>query len=251
MAVDTSNCRLGCLVFCAPYRNVGLLAKSATTVDHLSGGRFEIGLGGGWYEAEAQAFGLHYPSLTERFEILEEQLGALHAWRSGQRLTATGGHLALDDASMLPAPLGGLPLWVGGVGRTKTLRLAGAFADGWNAAYIGADEFRELNGVLDDWCAVAGREPADVERSINLMFNVSDDPPDVALAKLRDQWGDAADRVRQGALVGRPDDVMDQVASYVDAGAGLVNIVLRPPWDQDLLAAYVERIVPAMRAEWS
>ena len=180
IAADTSRARLGCLVFCAPYRNIGLFAKSITTIDHISGGRFEVGMGSGWYEAEAKAYGLRFPGQRERFDILEEQLEVLLAWRGGERVTKQTAHHALSDASLIPTPIGRLPIWVGGIGRQRTLRMTGALADGWNATYIGADEFRELSGVLDDWCVTAGREPAAVERSINLMFNLSNADPAAA-----------------------------------------------------------------------
>lgn len=251
MAADTSRARLGCLVFCTPYRNVGLFAKSVTTIDHISGGRFEVGMGSGWYDAEAHAYGLRFPGQRERFDILEEQLDVLLAWRRGERVTKHTAHHALSDASLVPSPIGRLPIWVGGIGRQRTLRITGAVADGWNATYIGADEFRELNGILSDWCAAAGREPHAVERSINVMFSLSDADPAAARARLEAQWGDAADRVRQGALIGRPGDVMAQVAPYIEAGAQLVNVVIRPPWDQELLASYLEDVVPQMRKEWT
>jgi alkanesulfonate monooxygenase SsuD/methylene tetrahydromethanopterin reductase-like flavin-dependent oxidoreductase (luciferase family) len=250
IAADTTRARLGCLVFCASYRNVGLLAKSAVTIDHLSNGRFELGLGSGWYEEEAAAYGLHFPSQRERSAILEEQLQALRGWLRGERVTMHGAHVDLSDAGLVPGPLGPMPIWVGGVGRRRTLRTAGAMADGWNAAYVGAAEYRELNGVLDDWCATAGRQPGDVERSINLMFGLSHDDPATVRAQLLAQWGERADRLLEGSLSGRPVDVVSQIAPYVEAGAELVNVVIRPPWDQELLDAYLTDVVPQMRKEW-
>jgi alkanesulfonate monooxygenase SsuD/methylene tetrahydromethanopterin reductase-like flavin-dependent oxidoreductase (luciferase family) len=250
MAADTTRARLGCLVFCAPYRNVGLLAKSVVTVDHVSGGRFELGIGSGWYDAEALAYGLRFPGPGDRFDILAEQVDVLRAWLRGERVTAHGSHLDLEDASLLPCPLGRMPIWIGGVGPRRTLRLAGAAADGWNAAYVGAAEFRALNGVLDDWCAKAGRPVEAVERSINLMFALSHDDARSARATIEEQWGDGAARVRDGSLLGRPDDVLEQVAPYIEAGADLVNVVVRPPWDQELLDAYCTEVIPAMRREW-
>jgi alkanesulfonate monooxygenase SsuD/methylene tetrahydromethanopterin reductase-like flavin-dependent oxidoreductase (luciferase family) len=248
IAADTERARLGSLVFCALYRNVGLLAKSAVTIDHLSGGRFELGIGSGWHDEEARAFGFSFPGRAERHEVLEAQVQALRSLFAGQRTSQD--RLSLDDANCLPVPAGRLPIWIGGTGRKKTLRLAGALADGWNAPYVGADTFRELNGVLDDWCAAAGRSPSDVERSVNLMYNLGADDPATVRARLEKQWGELADVVRQGSLIGRPGDVMEQVAPYVEAGAQLVNVVIRPPWEQDLLDAYVTEVVPAMRREW-
>jgi alkanesulfonate monooxygenase SsuD/methylene tetrahydromethanopterin reductase-like flavin-dependent oxidoreductase (luciferase family) len=248
IAADTERARLGSLVFCALYRNVGLLAKSAVTIDHLSGGRFELGIGSGWHEEEARAFGFSFPGRAERHEVLEAQVQALRSLFAGQRTSQD--ELSLDEANCLPVPAGRLPIWIGGTGRKKTLRLAGALADGWNAPYVGAGTFRELNGVLDDWCAAAGRSPSDVERSVNLMYNLGADDPATVRARLEKQWGELAEVVRQGSLIGRPGDVMEQVAPYVESGAQLVNVVIRPPWEQDLLDAYVTEVVPAMRREW-
>jgi alkanesulfonate monooxygenase SsuD/methylene tetrahydromethanopterin reductase-like flavin-dependent oxidoreductase (luciferase family) len=251
IAADTEHARLGCLVFCSLFRNAGLLAKSAVTIDHLSGGRFELGIGSGWYGQEAQAFGIAFPEQAERHQVLESQARALRSLFAGERVSQSGPGLSLNDASCVPGPAGKLPLWIGGLGRRRTLRLAGAIADGWNAAYVSADEFRELNAVLDDWCAAAGRSPSDVERSVNLMFSLSSDDPVTVRANIERQWGDQAERVRDGSLTGRPQDVMEQVVPYVAAGAQLVNVVIRPSWDADLLAAYVTELVPAMRKEWS
>jgi alkanesulfonate monooxygenase SsuD/methylene tetrahydromethanopterin reductase-like flavin-dependent oxidoreductase (luciferase family) len=249
IAADTERARVGSLVFCALYRNVGLLAKAAVTIDHLSGGRFELGIGSGWHEEEARAFGFSFPGRAERHEVLEAQVQALRSLFAGKRTSQD--RLSLDDANCLPLPAGRLPIWIGGTGRKKTLRLAGALADGWNAPYVGAAAFRELNGVLDDWCARAGRSPSDVERSVNLMYNLGTDDPATVRANLEKQWGELAEVVRQGSLIGRPGDVMEQVAPYVQAGAQLVNVVIRPPWEQDVLDAYVTEVVPAMRRQWS
>ena len=251
LAVDTTRARLGCLVFCSQYRNIGVLMKGAISVDHLSGGRFELGMGSGWHDQEAVAFGIDFPSVGERFRVLESQLHAIDAWKRGERVTQSSPGVELVDAAMVPAPAGNLPLWIGGTGKKKTLRLAGAHANGWNAAYVSPDAYRELNGILDDWCHEAGRDPSAVERSINLSWGVSRDDIGVVTAQLRNQWGATADRIISGSLLGRPSDAMEQIARFVEAGATLVNIAIRPPWDRDLLAEYVETVVPMMRREFS
>ena len=251
LAADTSRTRVGCLVFCSQYRNVGVLMKGAVSVDHISGGRFEMGMGSGWHDQEAVAFGLDWPSQGERFRVLESQLRAIESWKKGERVTQSSPGVELRDAAMVPGPEGRLPVWIGGVGRKKTLRLAGRYADGWNAAYVPAAEYRELNGVLDDWCADAGRDPSEVERSINLIYGLSKDDVSVVQARQREQWGAAADRIINGSLLGRPEDAMEQVAPFVQAGAQLINIAIRPPWDFEVLQEYVENVMPAMRREFS
>jgi len=250
LAVDTSRTRIGCLVFCSQYRNIGLLMKGAISVDHLSGGRFELGMGSGWHEQEAKAFGFDFPSQGDRFKVLEGQLVAINKWRNGERVTQSSPSVELQDASMVPGIMGPMPLWIGGLGPKQTLRMAGAYANGWNAAYASPAQYRELNGILDDWCVKAGRQPSDVERSINLSYALSSDDIGVVTSQLETQWGAASERIISGSLLGRPGDAMEQIAPFVEAGAQLVNIAIRPPWNQDLLADYVENVIPAMRREW-
>ena len=252
LAVDTQRARLGCLVFCSAYRNIGVLMKGFVSLDHLSGGRFEPGLGSGWHDGEARAYGIHFPSQGARFRMLEEQIEVVDRWKQGEeRVSFSGEYVMLEEASMLPAPMGKLPLWIGGVGPNKTLRMAGQYAQGWNAAYITAEKFGELNTILDGWCEKADRHPCDVERSINLTFSMSWDDPQVVRERLTAQWGPGAERIIGGSLMGRPSDVMEQLAPYVENRADLINVVIRPPWDQELLAAYFEEVVPQMRREWS
>ncbi len=251
LAVDTSRARIGCLVFCSQYRNIGVLMKGAISVDHLSGGRFELGMGSGWHDQEAAAFGIDFPSQGDRFKVLEGQLGAITKWRSGERVTQITPGVQLTDASMVPGVMGKMPLWIGGLGPKQTLRMAGAYADGWNAAYANPSQYKELNGILDDWCVKAGREPSAVERSINLSYGLSNDDIGAVKSQLEKQWGAASERIISGSLLGRPEDAMEQIAPFIDAGAQMVNIAIRPPWNQELLAEYIENVLPAMRKEWS
>jgi alkanesulfonate monooxygenase SsuD/methylene tetrahydromethanopterin reductase-like flavin-dependent oxidoreductase (luciferase family) len=129
--------------------------------------------------------------------------------------------------------------------------MAGKYADGWNAAYASPQHYRELNGILDDWCIDAGRTPSDVERSINLSYALSTDDVSVVRTSLENQWGAAAERIISGSLLGRPADAIEQIAPFVDSGAQLINIAIRPPWDMELLAEYVQVVIPQMKQEFS
>lgn len=279
LAVETTNARLGCLVFYVGYRNPGLLAKAAITIDHLSHGRFELGLGGGWHEWEAAAYGYDFPSVGVRLDMLDEAtelIGRLVNARrfadgtggdgadgsehgagvegggEPRRVSYQGAHFRLENASCLPPPTyGSLPLWVGGVGERRTLPTAAAAADGWNAAYIPADEYRRLNRVLDGYCDELGRSPSELERSVNLLFAMGSDrrAAERAEADLAVQWGPMVDRIRGGAVLGTPDRAVEQVMAYADAGADLVNIALRAPYDEEALTAYNEVVMPQVRAE--
>ena len=246
LCADTTRARIGCLVFYVGYRNPTLIAKTAATLDHISGGRFELGLGAGWHEWEARAFGYEFPAVGTRLDMLEEAAELVTGMLRRERTTFYGTHFRADDVANRPAPIGSLPLWIGGVGEKRTLPIAARYADGWNAAYVSADEFARLNRVLDDACERIERDPADIERSINLQFVVGADraEADRALAETTAFWGPMAERTMAGALVGTPDDVLEQIAAYRDAGAQGLNVALRAPWSDDALDAYLESVVP-------
>jgi F420-dependent oxidoreductase-like protein len=250
LAAETTHARIGCLVFYVGYRNPALLAKAAVTLDHISDGRFELGLGSGWAELEATAYGFGFPSLRDRMDMLEEAVPLVRSLLTKERTTHTGRFYSTVDAAVVPQPVRGhMPIWVGGVGEKRTLRIAARYADGWNAPYVTPDEFRRLCGVLDQWCEVAGRNPAEIERTVNLMFHLSTDAAraDQVAAELTAQWGDMAERVMGGALLRTPDDAAARVLEYIDAGAQGVNVALRAPIDDEALTAYLEAVVPAVR----
>ena len=136
LATMTSRVRLGTLVLCAPFRHPALLAKMAMTIDRLSGGRLDLGLGAGWLREEFDAFGLPFGSIGDRFTALEDALAALAALQSGDGADYEGPTVTLRDASMLPGPVNGhIPVWVGGKGGPRLLRLIAAHADGWNVVW--------------------------------------------------------------------------------------------------------------------
>lgn len=250
LAAETSRARIGCLVFYVGYRNPALLAKIAVTVDHISGGRFELGLGSGWAELEARAHGYDFPPLGRRMDMLEEAVPLVARLLTGTRTTHTGTYFRTIDAAVLPPPVRGhLPMWVGGIGEKRTLRIAARHADGWNAPYVTPGEFGRLCGVLDRWCEVEERDPADIERTVNLMFHVSMDDAHAArvAGDLESRWGDMAERVMGGALLGTPDQAVARVMEYVEAGADGVNVALRAPIDDEALTAYLDLVVPAVR----
>jgi alkanesulfonate monooxygenase SsuD/methylene tetrahydromethanopterin reductase-like flavin-dependent oxidoreductase (luciferase family) len=233
------------------YRTPGVLAKAATTIDHLSGGRFELGLGSGWHEPECRAFGYPFPSIGVRSAMLDESATIIRSLLTQPRTTYHGEHFSVEDASCLPLPVQErLPIWIGGTGPRKTIPLVAKHADGWNVAYVSSAEFARLSAVVDDACRAAGRAPSSVRRAVNLSFNLSSTAAAAAEARerLQAQWGPAFGRIAGGSLLGTPDDAVATIRSFVDAGAQDVNVALRWPWDEDALTAYLDEVVPALRA---
>lgn len=252
LAAETERVRIGCLVFYVGYRNPALLAKAATTLDHVSGGRFELGIGAGWHISEALAYGYPFPDIGTRMDMLDEAAQIIRSLLDDERTTFSGRHFQVDDATCRPKPVQRhLPLWIGGRGEKRTLEIVARRADGWNAAYTSAVEFARLNGVLDHWCAVENRDPGAIRRGANIAFHLAMDAAGASRerAKLAADWGGQAQRIAAGALLCTPDAALDQVMAYVEGGADAVNIVLRSPWNEDALAAYLDEVMPALRRE--
>lgn len=251
LAADTTHARIGCLVFYVGYRNPGLLAKAAVTIDHISSGRFELGLGAGWHRWEAEAFGYDFPGPRTRLDMLDEAAGLIRRLLTEERTTHEGVHFRASNAAVVPGPVDGrLPIWIGGTGEKRTLRIAARHADGWNGSYVSASELRRLNGVLDRHCEELGRDPSEIERSTNVMFALGADADSSARAErvLAEQWGPMWERLSGGVLRGTPDEAIDQILEYHDAGAQMVNIAIRWPVDAEALHGYLTETIPAVRA---
>ncbi len=154
LAADTSKARLGALVTCNSYRNPDLLADMARTIDHISGGRFVLGIGSGWFERDYTEYDYDFKTAGGRLRDLETGLGRIR-----ERF-----------AKLNPPPKGPLPILIGGAGRKVTLRLVAEYADMWNGFGPPAN-FAELNRVLDEWCEKSGRDPGQVERTVAIQPN--------------------------------------------------------------------------------
>src|SRR4051812_5470091 len=176
LAASTTRVTVGCLVFCVLYRNPGVLAKAAMTIDHVSGGRMELGLGIGWHQTEADAFALPFPSLRERLDRLEESAALTRRLWSEDEVTFEGRHYQLRNTRCDPKPLNPHPrIWIGGTGERRLLRIVARHADGWNAPFIAPETFAHKNAVLDRWCDEERRDPRAVMRSINVGLAIAPD----------------------------------------------------------------------------
>jgi F420-dependent oxidoreductase-like protein len=161
LAQVTSNVRLGALVTGNTYRNPAILAKTVTTLDVVSGGRAQLGIGAGWYELEHEGFGIEFGTFTDRFEKLEEALQIIIPMLEGERPTFSGSHYQVNDAINEPQPIGRVPLMIGGSGERKTLRMVAQYADESNLIAPAADIPRKLE-ALDAHCERLGRDRGEI-----------------------------------------------------------------------------------------
>ncbi len=245
LAAETEHVRIGCHVFCMNYRNPALLAKSLMTIDHASHGRVEAGLGAGWHVQEHAGYGYTFPSVKERLDRLEEGIQIIGGMFSQDRTTFSGEYYRAEEATLFPRPVQSpIPIVVGGRGEKRTLRIAAQYANGWNVPYINVEEFERLNGVLDEWCDRVDRDPSDLERSVNLHMLMGANEADAARV-LEER---ATTFTRGGALSGSPQQAIETLKRYEESGAQRVSIAIRPPIEWDALQAFVEEVMPAVRA---
>ena len=236
LACTTSRVRVGSLVYCAGYRHPAVLANAIATIDHLSDGRAEVGLGAGWAQLEYEAYGIPFGTTRGRLDLLDEYARVVRSLLHNRVTDHTGDHFTLTDARCEPAPVQEhLPVWIGGAGEKRTLRIAAELADGWNVPFIDPPTFAHKRAVLHRHCEAVGRDPAEIRCAVNVGLAWDDE-------SLRVQFGNIADFVRPGVLGGSDHEVVDRIGEYVDHGADQVNIAIRAPWDLEAL----DRLAPLL-----
>lgn len=196
LAQATSRVKVGTMVNGMPYRHPAVTANMAATLDIVSGGRFQLGLGAGWYQLEADAYGITLgESLTERFDRFDESVEIIVRMLTDEETTFSGKYFTVTNARnepkgpQQPHP----PVVIGGTGERRTLRTVARWADHWNAAPLEPDVWRHKVSVLEGHCANVGRDPAEIEKSMMVRFSPDDlTGLDEQLRKLTDLGADAA-----------------------------------------------------------
>lgn len=215
LARETERIRLGTLVSGVTYRNPALLAKTATTLDVLSGGRAVFGLGAAWFEAEHESFGFDFPPIGERMDRLDEALAIVRGMFGSERSTFEGRRYRTRDAINVPRPVqaGGPPILVGGGGEQRTLRIAARHADMTHWFPLGLDVLARKTGLLAGYCEEIGRDPAEVERTLAAPVLVA-----ATEAEARTMWEALPPDRRTDVVFGTPEAAADGLRPYLDAG---------------------------------
>lgn len=236
LACETKRVRVGSLVYSIGYRHPAVLAKMITAIDHLSGGRADLGLGAGWAKVEYDAYGIEFPPVGTRMDQLEEAIQMVRGMLHHDVTSFQGSTWTLTDARNEPRPIQRrLPIWVGGGGEKRTLRIAAQYADGWNVPFVAPDAFAHKCRVLDQHCETVGRNPSEVRRTVNVGIAWTDE-------SLTAQFGSLAEMVRPGVLTGGDEQVIDRIGQYVEAGADQINLALRAPFDHDALDRFASAL---------
>ncbi|MBA2768996.1 MAG: LLM class F420-dependent oxidoreductase, partial [Sporichthyaceae bacterium] len=210
LARDTSRIRLGTMVSSATFRLPGPLAIAVATVDAMSGGRVEFGLGTGWFKAEHRSYGIRFPPTAERFDVLEEQLAVVTGlWRTpvGDTFSFAGTSVTVTDSPALPKPVQQPhpPVLIGGKGRQRTPALAARFAAEYNVPFDTEHVTAECFDRARRACEVAGRDPSTLVLSVAQSVAVGEDEP--AVRRRADAVGAPPAELRRSGLAGSVDEV--------------------------------------------
>lgn len=226
--------QLGHMVLCQSFRNPASLAKMATTLQYLSEGRFILGIGAGWHEEEYNAYGYDFPSPRARTEQLEETLQIVKALWSEKQVTFQGKHYSANAAYCEPKPSPVPPIIVGGKGR-RMLQLIARYADGWNIAWMGADEYRQTDAIFRQECDKIDRDPAQVRRS---WFGRC-----VCVATKAE-----ADTLDGDGLLGTPDQIAERLQAYIDLGINSFMLGSRHLTDLTTVELLAKEVLPRVQS---
>ncbi len=234
LAAVTDRLRLGHLVLCDAMRHPAVLARQAVTLDHLSGGRFELGIGSGSVPGELDAFGVGDPGGRERLERLRETLELITAFWTGEPVHHRGRHFVVDNARQLPVPLGRIPILVGGTG-PRTMELVARFADWWNVP------FNQLE-LLDEKRGHAGTAQVSVQLLVSLVTDEGRREEVLETAARRfGRMGEA------GHLAGAAQELVPKLAALREQGVERVYAWFTDFAHPDTLEAFGRDVIGAMR----
>ena len=248
LAALTERATLGLMVGANTFRNPGLTAKLATTLDHVSGGRAILGIGGAWFEREHDAYGFDETwgsGFGERLDRLDESVMLLRRLLDGERIGEHEGRFyTMRDALCEPRPVQAhLPILIGGSGPKKTLRTTARYADAWNSGGT-AEQLAAKDAILRERCAEVGRNHEEIERTVTVWMAIRDDPAEArrVLAANAAANGDSLADDDQ-VFVGSPEKIADELRPIVEVGFRHIIIDAMAPYDAETL----ERL-PQVRA---
>ena len=243
LARETERIRLGVLVSPVTFRLPGTLAKIVATVDWMSGGRIEVGMGAGWNEVEHRRHGVPFPPIAERADMLEEQLAIVHGlWEEPDGWSLTGPHYQIEDAIFHPKPVQDPrpPIIVGGEGSPRSLRIAARYADEFNVTSSDPARVADRYAALDEACRAIGRDPATIGRSAMVGTLVGRDEAELAGRKrallaefTADEQGEEWFATREERwILGTPDQARAKVAEF--EAVGVERLMLQDFLPRDL-----------------
>ncbi|WP_432145499.1 LLM class flavin-dependent oxidoreductase [Streptomyces sp. bgisy084] len=249
LAAQTDRIRAALMVAPVAWRHPAMLAALAATIDHVSAGRVEIGIGVGGADLAHAQYGFGQPERTERLDMLEETAAVLRGLWSGERFSFTGKHVRITEGCLRPAPVQPrLPLVVGGASR-PVLRVVARHGDVWNSLLTDTARYRRRVEQLDHECERAGRDRAEIRRSMTFRALLVDDPAELPgkLDRLRHTFPPDSPVWPEYLVFGTPEQCVEALLPYRELGVTDFVLGIRPPVDQDTVTLFAERVIPQLR----
>lgn len=247
-AMATEHVTVGQLVAPNPWHHPGLYAKMAITLDHVSGGRAIMGMGAGWWELEADAYGMAFGRSTgERLDWLDESVAAVRRLLDGERVTVDAARFRFRDLVMVPRPVQArLPILIGGGGEKKTLRIVAKYADMWNA-FGSIEDLRRKGEVLAAHCEAVGRDPTEIRRSVECKITIRN-----TVEEARAAWGRRLEANKTpydegvDTWLGPPELIAERMAACRDAGFDAVMTWMPAPYDVETIERLIGEVRPIL-----
>jgi alkanesulfonate monooxygenase SsuD/methylene tetrahydromethanopterin reductase-like flavin-dependent oxidoreductase (luciferase family) len=247
LARDTSSIRLGTLVTPVTFRQLGMFAVTASQVDQMSGGRVDVGLGAGWYDDEHTAFGIPFPGVTARYDLLEDQLAILRGvWTApaGAMFEHTGltGSVSINADTIRPHQQPHPPIVLGGQAGPRSARLAVKYADEYNSAFLPGEKMKAIHDRIRQACESADRDPSTIVYSTAHPVCCGRD--EAELERRAAAIGRDLSELRENGLAGTPTEVLDKLGRLADLGAERFYLQVLDLTDLDHLRLVADEVLP-------
>lgn len=248
LAAQTQRLHVGCLVTSVIYRHPAVLAKMGATLDVISDGRLELGIGAGWFEAEALAYGMPFPRTGERLAQLDEALQVIRSLWTEDYSDFKGRHFSLTQARCEPKPIQKPTpkIWVGGQGEKVTLRIVAERADGWDTDMLPLELYAHKLEVLTQHSERAGRDPATIRKMIHFAGAIAEDERTAQqrAEALAQEWQTNVAELQGRVLLGTPQQAAEQLMAYIERGVEHFVLSLAAPYDMQMVELYINEVAP-------
>ena len=252
LSQQTKRARIGAMVNGNTYRNPCITAKMAATLDHVSDGRLNLGLGAGWFELEHRSFGIDFKTIPGRLQALDESLQIIKGMFEQEKMTLHGRHYNVTDAVCSPKPLQKPhpPIMIGGQGERVLLKIVAKHADMWNVPNASAERYAELSKVIERHGDTVGRDTDQIEKTImiGLSYGAPAEREKSALGRIMAVSGATAEQARRQMMIGSREECLETIDRYLKAGVTHFIFTLPRPFYPDEVQRFAEDVIPAVRS---
>jgi F420-dependent oxidoreductase-like protein len=252
LSQHTKRARLGAMVNSNTYRNPCLTAKMAATLDHVSNGRLNLGLGAGWYELEHKSFGIDFKTLGGRLSALDEACQIIKGMFTQEKTSFDGKHYKVVDAVCNPKPIQKphIPLMIGGRGEKRLLQIVAKYADMWNTMFANPAEMKRLIGVIERHGDRVGRNTDEIEKTLMLplCYQATKEREQMVAGTVAATTGITPEQARDRIMIGGKDECLDKIEQY--RKVGVTHFIFSMRWPvivDDEFQAFAEDVIPSAR----